>query len=120
QISKKSNPSDSKNIIENSANYWYHLGLLELTGQNAKVSELGYNFLVGKLSNLEFVNHIINNYLIPSPIYKKNEIALFEQFDIKFKPLKIIVDILLYLDNFLKEKALLTVIELKNFIVTFI
>src|SRR5690606_39043056 len=119
QISKKSNPSDGKNIIENSANYWYHLGLLETTGQNAKVSELGYNFLVGKLSNLEFVNHIINNYLIPSPIYKKNEIALFEQFDIKFKPLKIIVDILLYLEKFHKEQAFLTENDLKNLIVPF-
>src|SRR5690606_11602899 len=67
----------------------------------------------------EFVNHIINNYLIPSPIYKKNEIALFEQFDIKFKPLKIIVDILLYLEKFHKEQAFLTENDLKNLIVPF-
>ena len=119
QISKKSNPSDIKNIIENSANYWYHLGLLETTGQYAKVSELGYNFLVGKLSNLEFVDHIINNYLIPSPIYKKYEIAQFEQFDIKFKPLKIIIDILLELEKVDKEQAFLTENDLKNLIVPF-
>lgn len=117
KLSKKSNPHDTKNIIENSANYWKNLGLLKTSGMNAEVSELGYKFATGKLSNSEFINYIINTYRIPSSIYEEDEIKDFEKYNIKFKPLKIIVDTLCFLERKSSDEAYITENELDKIIV---
>ena len=82
-----------KNIIENSGNYWSHLGLINPSGQNAVVTELGKQFLKGEVSKDEFVSNLINNYKLPSPVYDRGEINSFEINKIEIFPFRIILDV---------------------------
>ncbi|MEZ5009599.1 MAG: hypothetical protein R2753_15745 [Chitinophagales bacterium] len=100
KLSKLSNPKLEKNIIENSANYWYHLELLETTGRFAKVSNLGEQFLNGSLSNDEFIFDRIDNYTLPNTAYKEEEIKKWNDFNIKIYPLKLIQSIFLELHEY--------------------
>lgn len=103
KLTKISNLKIEKNIIENSANYWYHLGLLETTGKYARVSELGEKFLNGLISNDEFILNRINNYFLPNEAYKNEEIKEWTDLNIKIYPLKLIQDIFIQLQLFHEE-----------------
>lgn len=100
KISKLDNKNAAKNIIENSANYWYHLGLLEQTGRSAVVSDMGISFLKGEISNLDFVLSTIETYTLPSNVYSNTEKAEFGIANIKIRPLKIILDIFIALQAY--------------------
>ncbi len=117
KLSKLSNPRVEKNIIENSSNYWYHLGLLETTGKHAKVSRLGEQFLNGSISNDEFILNRINHYTLPNNSYKAAEIKKWEAFNIKIHPFKIIQNIFLNLhknypktEHYISEKDLVKIV----------
>ncbi len=118
KLTKLSNPNDEKNIIENSANYWYHLGLLEDTGRNAKVSQLGERFLNGSLSNDEFLKDRIKNYYLPNKSYTTTEVSKWDSNNIKVYPLKLIQDIFKYLSkNYDEGNLYLTEEELSKIII---
>lgn len=118
KLTKLSNPKDGKNIIENSANYWFHLDLIESTGKNAKVSKLGEQFLNGLLSNDEFILNRIDNYSLPNKAYGKAEIAKWNSVNLKIYPLKLIQDVFSHLfKNYNKEQQYITEDELSNIII---
>lgn len=117
KLSKLSNVNIKKNIIENSANYWYHIGLLETTGQYAVVSDLGSDFLRGVISNDEFVLNRIDNYFLPNRAYRSEDISKWEENGIRIYPLKLIRDIFSVLitsydesEHYLTENDLVRVI----------
>lgn len=116
KISKLDNTDQVKNIIENSANYWYNLGLLKNTGRSAEVSEIGIKYSKGEISDLDFVKFTIENYNIPSNTYPPDERSKFETFKIKIRPLKIIIDILIALQSYENNNYLVKE-DLSNIIV---
>jgi energy-coupling factor transporter ATP-binding protein EcfA2 len=118
KLTKLSNLKDEKNIIENSANYWFHLGLIDSTGKNTTVSALGEKFLNGLLSNDEFVTNRIDEYFLPNKAYKNTEINKWESVNLKIYPLKLIQDIFYHLfENYEKEQQYITESELSNIVI---
>ena len=118
KLTKLSNPRDEKNIIENSANYWFHLGLIESTGKNTKVSKLGEQFLNGLLSNDEFIINRIDDYTLPNKAYKNTEITKWNSSNLKIYPFKLIQNIFFCLfKNHKKEDVYITESELSNIII---
>lgn len=95
--SKFSKSNEPITIIENSANYWAHLGLLSTTGKNAEVSDVGKHFLTGELPENEFILTLIENYYLPNKAYENNEVSKWEEANLKIFPLKLIRNILLEL-----------------------
>lgn len=94
---KFSNSNEPITIIENSGNYWAHLGLLSTTAKYAEVSELGKRFLTGELPENEFISNLIENYSLPNKAYKITEISKWNAADLKIFPLKLIQNIFLEL-----------------------
>lgn len=94
---KFSNNNEPITIIENSGNYWAHLGLLSTTGKNAEVSDLGKRFLTGELPENEFILTLIENYCLPNKAYKNSEVSKWEAEKLKIFPLKLIRNVLLEL-----------------------
>jgi hypothetical protein len=84
-LTREDNPEVSKNIIENSGNYWKNIGLIEPSGQNAEVTELGKSFLKGIVSKDEFIQELISNYVLPSPVYDVKENQLYLNSNLKIK-----------------------------------
>lgn len=118
KLSKLSNTNASKNIIENSANYWYHLKLIESTGKNAKVSDLGERFLSGELSNDDFILLTIKNYSLPHKAYKTKEIKEWEDNSLTIHPFKVLQDILVELNNsHVRDQRYITEAELVNIVI---
>jgi 5-methylcytosine-specific restriction protein B len=120
-LTRLKNPDVKKNIIENSGNYWSHLGLINPSGQNAVVTELGKQFLKGEVSKDEFVSNLINNYKLPSPVYDRGEINSFEINKIEIFPFRIILDVFEELNsrNISDEDKYMTEDDLKKIIVPF-
>lgn len=118
KLTKLSNSDPHKNIIENSASYWYHIGLLSETGKFAKVSDLGIDYLNGVISNDEFIIDRIKDYKLPHPLYNDLEVKKWHEFDIEIFPLKLIQDIFLELhDNYLEDQQYLTENDLINIVI---
>ena len=93
KLAKKGNNNPVKNIIENSGNYWTHLGLFSETGMNAVVSPLGVRFLTGVLPQDEFVVNIIEGYKLPSPVFKRTERDEWDTAQLKIFPFKILLKV---------------------------
>ena len=118
QITKLSNTNPEKNIIENSANYWFHLDLLEKTGRNAKVSELGKSFLEGEISNDEFILNRIENYKLPNAAYKPINKKEWTDRQLIIFPFKIIENVLFYLkENTDIQHQYITENDLKHIVI---
>jgi hypothetical protein len=120
-LTREDNEDVGKNIIENSGNYWRHIGLVDPSGQNAKVTELGKYFLKGIVSKDEFVKELIANYSLPSPVYDINERQLFVNNNLTIYPFKIILEIF---EAFYKKESnpdliYLTELDLKKIVVPF-
>ena len=116
--SKFSNNNEPITIIENSGNYWAHLGLLTKTGKNAEVSELGKKFLTGELPEDNFVSTLIDEYLLPNKAYKTSEINKWESSKLKIYPLKLIQNIFYHLfQNYNIKDFYITESELSNIII---
>jgi MoxR-like ATPase len=116
--SKFSSNNEPITIIENSGNYWAHLGLLTTTGKNAEVSELGKNFLTGELPEDDFVSALIDEYSLPNKAYKTAEINKWESAKLKIYPLKLIQNIFIYLSkNYKTEEQYITETELANIVI---
>lgn len=111
----------NKNVIENSGKYWSHLGLINPSGKNAVVTELGKKFLKGEVSKDEFVSNLIYTYKLPSPAYDKAEVNNFELNKIEIFPFKIILDVFeeLNLRSISDEDKYITEDDLKSIIVPF-
>lgn len=120
-LTRLKNPDVKKNIIENSGNYWSHLGLINPSGQNAVVTELGKQFLKGEVSKDEFVSNLINNYKLPSPVYDRGEVNSFEINKIEIFPFRIILDVFEEINsrNISDVDKYLTEEDLKKIIVPF-
>ncbi len=118
KLTKLSNPSPQKNIIENSANYWHHIGLLETKGNHAKVSKLGEDFLNGLISNDQFILDRIDKYFLPNNAYNYEETQKWNNLNVKIYPLKLIKDLFehLYL-NFEEDQQYLTENDLTNIVI---
>ena len=116
--SKFSNSNEPITIIENSGNYWAHLGLLTTTGKNAEVSELGKKFLTGELPEDDFVSTLIDEYSLPNKAYKTTEINKWESAKLKIHPLKLIQNIFVYLsENYKTEEQYITESVLANIVI---
>jgi len=116
--SKFSNSNEPITIIENSGNYWAHLGLLKTTGKNAEVSELGKKFLTGELPEDDFISTLIDEYSLPNKAYKTTEINKWESTKLKIHPLKLIQNIFVYLsENYKTEEQYITESELTNIVI---
>lgn len=120
-LTREDNPKVDKNIIENSGKYWEHIGLINPSGQNAVVTELGKKFLKGEVSKDEFVSNLINTYKLPNPAYDKGEVNSFEINKIEIFPLRIILDVFEELNfrNISDEDKYMTENDLKKIIVPF-
>jgi hypothetical protein len=118
KLTKRRNSNVEKNIIENSANYWYHLDLLETTGRNAIVSNLGEKFLNGSLSNDEFIFDRIENYFLPNKAYKNAEVIKWEDSNLRIYPLKLIQNILINLvEKYNSEQHYISEDDLVNIVI---
>ena len=118
KLSKISNPNVGKNIIENSANYWYHIGLIETTGQNTEVSDLGKKLLNGLISNDEFISDRIDNYYLPNKAYKSTDTKKWSESSLKIYPLKLIQNIFIHLfKNYASEHRYISESDLINIII---
>lgn len=78
-------------VIENSGNYWAHLGLFSTSGKNALVSDLGIRFLTGVIPQDEFVQAIITDYKLPSEVYNKAESKEWDSVPLVIYPFQIIL-----------------------------
>lgn len=92
KLAKQSNPDERKNIIENSGNYWKHLGLLDQSGQYAQVSQSGVQFLSGELSDNQFIENLIDNYILPSSAFSAREAQQWIDARVKIYPFQILLD----------------------------
>ena len=122
-LTKENHPKGPiKNIIENSGNYWRHIGLIDPAGKNASVTDLGRNFLIGQITKDEFVNSIISGYKIPNNVtYDRNEIADFNNNNIEIFPFQIILGIYEALEcrNISQEEKYLSENDLKRIVIPF-
>lgn len=120
-LTREDNQEVGKNIIENSGNYWRHIGLIEPSGQNAKVTELGKSFLKGFVSKDEFVQKLIANYSLPSPVYDSNEKQSFVNNNIIIYPFRIILELFekFHEEETNTEQIYLTELDLKKIVVPF-
>ena len=91
RLVKNSNGNVTKNIIENSGNYWNHLGLFTTPGRNATVSPIGVDFLTGVLPQDEFIHNIIRNYTLPSDAFRRADIEEWENHSLEIFPFKILL-----------------------------
>lgn len=120
RLVKNTNGNAVKNIIENSGNYWTHLGLFSITGKNAKVSDLGIRFLTGVLPQDEFIQSIISNYRLPSDVYKRADRDEWSNVALQISPFHIILKTFEELHrSYSDEHQFLTEIDLKDIIVPF-
>jgi 5-methylcytosine-specific restriction protein B len=86
----------SKNIIENSGQYWKALGLLASTTDGTiSVTDLGKGIINGSISKIDFIKKLYNEFSLPNiniesqatiNIWKTNEVEVF--------PIKLIFDII--------------------------
>jgi hypothetical protein len=120
-LTREENQDVGKNIIENSGNYWRHIGLIDPSGQNATVTELGKSFLKGIVSKDEFIKEIIENYTLPSPVYDTNERQLFLNNSITIYPFRIILEVFesFYQQNINPELIYLSEADLKKIVVPY-
>ena len=110
--------NDPITVIENSANYWFHLGLLSKTGKHAIVSELGIKFLTGELSEDNFVSTLIDSYSLPNKAFSSVDINRWQSAKLKIYPLKLIQNIFVYLsENYKTEEQYLTESDLVNIVI---
>jgi hypothetical protein len=87
---------------------------------NAKVSELGINFLTGVLPQDEFIENVIFNYKLPSQVYTVVNTKLWEEENLKIYPFQIILKVLEELHHSHEEEhQYLTEEDLKYIIVPF-
>jgi hypothetical protein len=115
---KFSNKNEPITIIENSGNYWAHLGLLTTTGKNAEVSELGKKFLTGELPEDDFVSTLIDEYSLPNKAYKTTEVTKWKSAKLEIYPLKLIKNVFVYLyKNYKTEEQYITESELANIVI---
>jgi hypothetical protein len=115
---KFSKSNEPITIIENSANYWSHLGLLSTTGKNAEVSDLGKHFLTGELPENEFILNLIENYYLPNKAYENIEVSKWKEANLKIFPLKLIRNILLELhENFPELEHYITEQDLSRIVI---
>ncbi|MHA8079088.1 McrB family protein [Aquirufa antheringensis] len=120
-LTREENQDDGKNIIENSGNYWKHIGLIDPSGQNASVTDLGKSFLKGFVSKDEFVTTLIETYSLPSPVYESSERQQYINSKIKVHPFKIILDIFecFYRENIDSDSIYLSESDLKKIVVPY-
>ena len=119
KLVKNKNGNPVRNIIENSGNYWTHLGLFSETGKTARVSDLGVRFLTGILPQDEFIESIISNYKLPSEVYKADR-EEWEGADLEIYPFQIILKVFEELHrSYSEEHQYLTENDLKKIIVPF-
>jgi len=119
---KNSNTGEPVTVIENSAKYWSHLKLLSEVGKNAKVSELGIEYLTGKLPQTKFVEKIIQEYTLPNPeTYSNPELQEWKNKKLEIKPFKIIIEIFAEFQRsqLIKKEQYLTEEDLKKIVIPF-
>uniref|UniRef100_UPI004049C555 McrB family protein n=1 Tax=Flavobacterium sp. TaxID=239 RepID=UPI004049C555 len=120
RLVKNTNGNPVKNIIENSGNYWTHLGLFSTTGKNALVSDLGVRFLTGVLPQDEFVQSIISNYRLPSEVYRRVDREVWNDIKLEIHPFQIILKAFEELHrSHSDEHQYLAELDLKDIIVPF-
>ena len=113
--------SVTKNIIENSGQYWKALGLIENnTDGTISVTDFGLSVINENMSGEEFVKWQIENFTLPNiAAEKKSIIDLFTEHNIQIKPLELLIKVLsgIYRHTDDKTAWYITVDELRNIII---
>lgn len=106
-----------RNIMRNSAQYWSALGLIPARNPGGVITltDFGRKVADRKISQAEFAALTIQTLTLPNPnIQKKAECELWERHGLKFKPLMLILRILIALDDvdegYITKKELLGII----------
>lgn len=111
----------SKNIIENSGQYWKSLGLIKTTTDGTiNVTDFGLKIINDGISNEEFIKWQIDNFILPNIEAEKNSIIeLYKTNNIEIKPLKLLIEVLYAISRFTKDKFswYISVEELRNIII---
>lgn len=120
---KTSNTGEPVTVIENSAKYWSHLSLLSEVGKNAKVSELGIEYLTGNLPQTKFVEKIIQDYTLPNleTYTDSEELQEWKNKKLEIKPFKIIIEIFAEFQRvqLVNNEQYLTEEDLKKIVIPF-
>lgn len=109
----------SRNLIRNSGQYWKALGLIPINNRSGIITLTPFGRKVAdrEISQTEFASYTITHLELPNiAIQTKDEVNLWKHHGIRFKPLSLILRIMLALSE-TGGKDNLTVDELVNVVV---
>lgn len=104
-----------RNLLRNSGQYWTTLGVVKKS-QTIQLTDLGQRYAAREMSQREFAVHTILNFTLPSSSYSPAEVAQWEAADIRFKPLLLILEIIIALATDSSAQAYLTESELTDIV----
>lgn len=109
-----------RNIIRNSGQYWKALGLIPTRNHTGIIELTPFGHMVAKheVSQTEFAALVIQQLTLPNPnIQSESECSLWHQHGLNFKPLKLLLEVLVGLYDRSSTYAYMTVEELTNIII---
>lgn len=94
-----------RNLMRNSGQYWRVLNLIPTGGHGViRLTPLGRKIAERQVSQAEFIALTINSFQLPNPVtYSPEEVTMWESNEIVIKPLRLILEILLSLNNISQE-----------------
>jgi len=111
----------SKNIIENSGQYWKALGLLASTTDGTiSVTDLGKGIINGSISKIDFIKKLYNEFSLPNiNIESQATISIWKTNNVEVFPIKLIFDIIFGLTKHIQSPLewYIEPDELKNIII---
>lgn len=109
-----------RNLIRNSGQYWKALGLIPTKNHSGiiRLTPFGHMVADHEVSQTEFAALVIQQLTLPNPnIQSEKECSLWHQYGLEFKPLKLLLAILLGLHSRSSSYAYMTAEELTNIII---
>jgi HNH endonuclease/AlwI restriction endonuclease len=107
--------SEERNLIRNSGQYWKALNLLRDNRGEIILTDFGTKVAAGEITKTEFASTIIKTLELPNKNIEPTK--EWEEVDLKIKPLELILQILIKLQELDEDQAYVTTEELIKIII---
>lgn len=107
-----------RNLFRNSGQYWKLTGLLESTSPEIVLTELGKGYASGQITRSEFASYVVKNFELPNVnTQTSTEVSSWVARGLNFKPLEIILSVILSLYRHSRSSGYITTEELLHVVI---